>query len=140
MRSFLRLVGVVVSGLLCAVSLAELHPHPYLYDDWITFGSFVFYMLVYAVSPARGRSFTVRFALLTAVVFFVLDLWYWIGAWKFGLWYPHAPEIVERFMQVDGESGYNAEVSNLFLFVWPTALFLWWLRKTMSKDGLTPNE
>ena len=42
-------------------------------------------------------------------------------------------------MQVDGESGYNAEVSNLFLFVWPTALFLWWLRKTMSKDGLTPN-
>ena len=43
-------------------------------------------------------------------------------------------------MQVDGESGYNAEVSNLFLFVWPTALFLWWLRKTMSKDGLTPNE
>src|SRR5262245_11500195 len=128
-----RLLGVAFVALLLAMALSELHPDPYLYDDEIFVGSLTLFFAAYFLSDDWLRSRLVRFALLTSIVFLVLWLWYWVGEWGFGLWYPHAPEIVERFIHVSGERDYNAEVSNLFLLVWPSAVFAWWRYERAGK-------
>ena len=113
--------------------MAELHPDPYRYDDFIFLCTLAVFLALYAFSQAPWRSAIVQVAALTVVVFASLFVWYWWGAWKLGVWYPHAPAVLEHVMRIDGESGYNVEVSNLFLFVWPVAVFSWWLWKQLRQ-------
>lgn len=125
MKKALGLLGDTIVAFLLALSLAEFHPHPYAYDAPIFFGTLAVFFVSYFLSSNNVRSTIVMVSFLTSAVFSTLWLWYWIGAWEFGVWYPRAPEILQRFIHIDGESGYNAAVSNLFLLIWSIAVAIW---------------
>lgn len=128
----------ILVSVLFGFSLASIPPYPYPNAELIWLVSTgLFLVLFYLVGSEGFKKFWFRFGVLTFICFAVVFSWFWYLAMPYGVWYPiDFLPIIQQFYRVDGESAYDAWVSNLFITVWvfaTLALVVWHL--TSSSKG-----
>lgn len=118
MRRPARVAIAVGSTLLFAFALANVDPYPYRHSIAIFLAAGATFALVLRVMPGRYRAEWCFFGVITFACWLISFYWFWIGAWSLGWWWPPHPKILARLTFVDGEAGYDAEVSDIFLILW----------------------
>ncbi|MDM8542498.1 hypothetical protein QUF90_15590 [Desulfococcaceae bacterium HSG9] len=112
-------------AILFSFAIAGIPPSQSSSVDLIFVLSFVtFYLVSFFLQRHQCVALWNRFGLTTFFCYMFSLLWFWHGAMARGLWYPSAPEIMQMFTSIDGESSYDAAVSNLFLVLWPIAIIV----------------
>lgn len=124
---FTRLKTTAVA-LLFGLTIAFIEPYPSDHYVALLALSTLFFWFVFAIiREPRLKRVWIGYGLATFMCFAVSCVWWW-GAMHAGWWYPPQRPIIQQFIWVDGESAYDAVVSNLFLMLWlvVTAAFVAW--------------
>ena len=115
----LQFVKSIAVGLPFGFVIAGVEPYPNSHDLQVFAVSATFFLAVAAfIKRPQVKRIWLTYGLATVFCYVVPFLWFWWGAMPYGWWYPPQPQIVEQFVLVDGESSYDAKVSNLFLVLW----------------------
>jgi len=125
----LTLVNRTIVAMLFGVAISSVEPYPYEHDFSLFAASTLAFGLVFAaIRKPRLKLVWMKYGLITFTCFAVPFTWFWWGAMPADLWCPPQPPILQQFIHVDGESAYDAMVSNLFLVLWfvVTAAFAVW--------------
>lgn len=102
--------GLVLTGL-------ETYPNDHDLEIFLA-GSAAFLIISALLRRPQAKTRWVRYGLATVLCYLVPLFWFWYGAMTYGWWYPPQPPIIQHVYFVDGESGYDAAVTNLFLLLW----------------------
>jgi hypothetical protein len=112
----------IVASLLFGFSISSIEPYPSTHADISMFIATVLFLIATALlHRLRIRFPLVAFGFVTFACYLVVYIWFWFGFFYRGWWYPPTPPIVEQFFFVDGEAGYDAMETNLFLVFWGLA-------------------
>lgn len=115
----LTFVNPMIVAMLFGVAISSIEPYPHEHDlALFAVGTFAFGLVFAVIREPRLRRVWMKYGLVTFACFAVPFTWFWWGAMPSGLWYPPQPPILQQFIHVDGESAYDAMVSNLFLVLW----------------------
>ncbi|WP_299775515.1 hypothetical protein [uncultured Pseudoteredinibacter sp.] len=125
---------LVVPAALFGVSMGLVPPYPYTYQMEITLGAMLVYYILGCVIKKQSRNAFQLVGFLAFLCMLVVIFWFWHLSIPHGIWFPpdYFP-VVQQFYQVDGESGYDAKVSNIFITLWLGALFIIWIRHLTRK-------
>ena len=115
----LTFVNPMIVAMLYGVAISTIEPFPYEHDLALFASGAAAFGFVFVVTrePCLKLGW-MKYGLATFACFAVPFIWFWWGAMHGGLWYPPQPPILQQFIHVDGESAYDAMVSNLFLALW----------------------
>ena len=125
-RSALLHASAVALACLLGLCAAEIDLDSYEHDDAILFTTAGAFLFLWLSSSRRMRSFLLKFAALTFILFVAVYAWFWGGWFEAGWWFPEAPGIVQLWSSPDGEAGLHAMMANTFLAIW-LALLVFWL-------------
>lgn len=118
----LTFVYQTIVAMLFGVAISSVEPYPNEHGLALFATSTLAFGLVFAaIREPRPKLVWMKYGLVTFACFAVPFTWFWWGAMPAGLWYPPQPPILQQFIHVDGESAYDAMVSNLFLVLWLVA-------------------
>ena len=140
MNRALDILRTIAVAALFGYSLAEIEPYPNAHGlQVLIIGTFFFLFVVTALRNSHAKRVWIHYGLSTFLCFIAPFLWFWFGTMPRGWWYPPQPPIVQQFVFVDGEAGYDAMVSNLFLVLWLVATAAFAVRYlTRRSSGTRP--
>jgi hypothetical protein len=117
-----KIFAAIVASLLFGFSISSIEPYPSTHADTSMLIATVLFLIATALlHRSRIRFPFAAFGFVTFACYLVADIWFWFGFFYRGWWYPPTPPIVEQFFFVDGEAGYDAMRTNLFLVFWGLA-------------------
>lgn len=135
-----RYIGIVFLAVLFGVTLASLEPYPNEHFDEICTDTGSFYLgVMFLLRRTRFAKLWTSFGLVTVYMWFLVTIWFYHGSMHYGWWYPPHPEIVQLFVSVDGESTCDAQVTNVFLVVWPGVTSFMVIRFLAKLTNLSDN-
>ncbi len=127
MNSILRIFVTILVALLFGFTLSEIEPYPNSHGIIVLITSSTLFLIIAKRlrNPETKRTWII-YGVTTFACFAVTFSWFWFDAMSNQWWYPPQLPIIQQFFFVDGEAGYDAMVTNLFLVLWfiASSLFL----------------
>ena len=118
MRALSQVVLGIVAGVAFAWAVSSIDPYPNRYDLPIFLAALFAFLVVFAILPSPDKRRWYAFGFVTFLCWLVPFFWFWFGAERHGWWYPPHPHILKHFTLIGGESGLDAEVTDVFLLLW----------------------
>ncbi len=113
-------IAIGSSAFAFGIALAMADIYPFAIGHWLFAGGTAIHGAIgFSLRSARLRNLWLGYGFSALALSAAVHVWFWRFAFPKGVWYPEPPQILQRFLQVDGESALDALVSNWIIVALP---------------------